>query len=139
MAEQAGFTAKVYIKTGSAITNNTGAKINGVDDETYTKLCNILEITQLGDTHVKRMAGLQDTNLSLSGNYDPADTNGQLLLVPGNTVYAGVYHLGTGSAGLGQVAFIVENFEQKATPDGKQEFSCSLLGNGAPVALPAQL
>lgn len=138
MAELAGKTNIVYILTGAtAIADGTGAKISGVDSSTYNRLAEILEITQFGDDYKKRMAGLKDTSVSLSGNYDPSDTNGQLELEPGDNVYIGIYPEGTGTASK-QIPMLVENFEQSASADGKQEFSSSLIGNGAPEALPAQ-
>jgi hypothetical protein len=139
MAEIAGKTAVVYILTGAvAMTSSTGATINGVDSSTYAKLCDILDISQFGDTHKDRLAGMKDTNLSLSGNYDSADSLGQAELEPGDFVYAGVYHNGTGNAGLGQAKFLVESYEHGASATGKQTFSAKLSGVLAPVALPAQ-
>lgn len=136
MAEQAGKTNVVYVLAGtSAMTGSTGAKVNGVDSTTYNHLCNILDISQFGEDYNKRLAGKKDTNFSLSGNYDPADTNGQLELVPGDSVYIGIYPQGTTVAGT-QVPAIVESFETSFDANGKQTFSCSLQGNGAPVALP---
>ena len=139
MAEQAGKTNIVYILTGTtAMANNTGAKVLGVDDSSYNQLCDLLEISQFGDTHKNRIAGLKDTNVSLGGNYDPADTTGQAELDPGDTVYIGIYPQGTAVEGK-QVKAIVESFEISASADGKQEFSASLQGIAAPVALPAQI
>ena len=138
MGELAGRVNVVWAKTGSAITDGTGAKISGVDNSTYNQLCEILDTSQFGDTHRARIAGLKDTNLTVSGNYDPTDATGQGLFIPGDIVYVGVYPSGSAAVGLGQAAFIVENYEHGASVDGKQEFSCSLLGTAAPVALPAQ-
>ncbi len=138
MAEQAGNTNIVYILTGStAMTDSTGAKVLGVDNSTYSRLCDLLEITQFGDAYKNRMAGLKDTSVSLSGNYYPGDTTGQEELEPGDTVFIGVYPQGTGVAGS-QVKAIVENFEQSSDVTGKQTFSASLQGIAAPVTLPAQ-
>ncbi len=135
MTELAGRINQVWIKAGAQM-DGDGAKINGVDNSTFNKLADILEITQFGDAYKKRIAGLKDTNISISGNYDPADA-GQLLLEPGDLIYVGVYPQGTAVAGT-QAQFIVESFEQTATVDGKQTFSCSLQGNSAPVTMPEQ-
>jgi len=138
MAELSGKINIVYILTGATpMLATTGAKINGVNSSTYNRLAEILEITQFGDDYKKRMAGLKDTSVSLSGNYDPSDTAGQLDLEPGDSVYIGIYPEGTGTAGK-QAPMVVENFEQSSSADGKQEFSSSLVGNGAPETLPAQ-
>lgn len=133
MSEVAGKTNLVYVHTAQ-MTGSTGNKINGVNDATYNKLCEIVEITQFGDDYKKRMGGLKDSDVSISGFFDPADTNGQSVLVPGNTVYLGLYPQGGTVAGT-QIPMIVENFEWKADMS-KQSFSCKLSGNGAPVALP---
>jgi hypothetical protein len=136
MAEQAGFTNQVFVLAGTvAMTGSTGAKINGVDNSTLSKLVDLLEITQFGDAYKKRKGGLKDTSFSISGNYDPADTLGQLVLIPGNEVMIGHYPQGTTVAGL-QVQAIVENFEIAADAAGKQTFTCSLQGQVVPVALP---
>ena len=138
MPEVAGKTNLVYILTGTtAMANNTGAKVLGVDSSTYNQLCDLLEITQFGDTHKNRTAGLKDTNLSLSGNYYPGDTTGQDELVPGDTIFIGVYPQGPTVAGS-QVKAIVETFEITAGAADKQTFSASIQGIAAPVALPAR-
>jgi len=138
MAELAGKINIVYILTGATpMTASTGAKISGVNSSTYNRMAEILEITQFGDDYKKRMAGLKDTSVSLSGNYDPDDTAGQLDLEPGDFVYVGIYPEGTGTTGK-QAPMVIESFEQSSSADGKQEFSSSLSGNGAPETLPAQ-
>jgi predicted secreted protein len=138
MSELAGKTNVVYILTGTtAMEDGTGAKVLGVNDSSYNQLCDLLEITQFGDDNKNRIAGLKDTNVSLSGNYYPGDTEGQDELVSGDTVYIGVYPEGTGEDGK-QVKAIVENFEISASVDGKQEFSASLQGIAEPETLPAQ-
>lgn len=138
MAEVAGKTNLVYIVAGdTAMTTSTGAKVLGCDDSSYNQLCDLLEITQFGDDYKNRIAGLKDTNVSISGNYDPADTTGQDVLVPGDTVWIGVYPQGTAVAGK-QVKAIVENYELSASVADKQTFSASLQGIGAPEALPTR-
>lgn len=138
MSELAGKTNEVYVLTGTAaMTSTTGAKVLGCDNSSYNQLCDLLEITAFGDDYKNRLAGLKDTNLSLSGNYYPGDTTGQDELVPGDTVYVGVYPQGTGTAGK-QVKAIVENFEISMSVGDKQTFSASLQGIAEPVTLPAQ-
>jgi hypothetical protein len=138
VAEIAGKTNIVYILAGTtAMTDSTGAKVLGVDNSSYQMLCDLLEITAFGDSYKKRLAGLLDTSVTISGNYYPGDTNGQDILVVGNTVQIGIYPSGTGSAGK-QVEAIVESFEINADVGGKQTFSSTLQGTEAPAALPAQ-
>lgn len=89
-----------------------------------------MEITQFWDAFRVRMSGIKDTSLKLSGNYDPADTNGQLVLEPGDFVWVQV--LPTGASGK-KVKMIVESFEQSAEATGKQTFSASLQGVEMPT------
>lgn len=136
MSEVAGFTNQAWILAGStAMTNSTGAKISGIDNSTYSQLCDMLEITQFGDTYKNRMGGLKDTSVKISGNYYPGDTNGQDIIIPGNTVFIGVYPQGTGVAGK-QVKAIIESAEISADVGGKQTFTASFQGCAAPVSLP---
>jgi len=136
MSELAGKLNEVWVHTAQ-MTGSTGHKINGVNDAGYNKLCEILEITQFGDDYKRRMGGIKDSDVSLSGHYDPEDTTGQVLLEPGDTVYIGIYPQGTTVAGT-QIPVIIESFDWKADIS-KQSFSAKLSGNGAPVALPARV
>src|SRR5690242_17607515 len=42
---------------------------------------NSLDVTKFGDADVERILGLRDTPWSLSGFYDPTDTNGQNVVI----------------------------------------------------------
>ena len=140
MAEEAGKTNYVKILTGAVAMVGagapTGAAINGADNSTIQKLCDLLEISQFGDSYKDRLAGMKDTSVTISGNLDAADTLGQLELEPGDTVYIAVHYGGATVAGT-QVKCIVESFEQSADATGKQTFSATLQGIAAPVASPA--
>lgn len=135
MSELAGKLNLVYIHTAQ-MTGSTGHKINGVNDATYNRLCEIVEITQFGDDYKRRMGGVKDSDVSISGLFDPVDTNGQVLLEPGDDIWIGIYPQGGTVAGK-QIPMICENFEWKADIS-KQAFSSKLSGNGAPVTLPAR-
>ena len=136
MAEIAGFKNQVFILTGAtAMGAATGAKVQGVDNSTFGRLCDILEITAFGDTYKNRMAGLKDSEFSLSGNVYTGDTTGQDVMVPGDTVFIGAYPQGTTVAGT-QVKAIVESFEASSEVSGKQTFSASFSCIAAPVTLP---
>jgi len=137
MAELAGFTNVVYVLAGVvAMAEETGAKILGVDNQSYGMLCDMLEITAFGDTHKKRMAGLKDSSFSISGNVYTEDTTGQDVLIPGNSVMIGAHPSGQAVAAT-QIPAIVESFGVNVDVAGKQTFSCALAANGAPVAMPA--
>ena len=137
MANVAGKTNIVYILTGSTAMSNDGAKIAGVDNSSFNQLCDILDVSQFGDSNKVKLAGMLDTNFSISGNYDSTDTTGQLELVPGDTVYIGAYPAGIGTAST-QVKCIVASMEISADAQGKQTFSASLEGIAATEAMIAQ-
>lgn len=135
MAEVSGNTNLVYgLASATAMANNTGAKILGVDNSSMGNLCEILEITAFGDTYKNRLAGLKDTTFSISGNVYTGDATGQAILVPGNTIHIGVMPSGVGVAGS-QVKCIVESFESSYDANGKQTFSATFSAIAAPVAL----
>lgn len=104
-------------------TNSTFILINGVDNSTLKRMCDMLDISSYGNDYKKRMSGMKDGNLNLSGNYDPTDTTGQLMLVPGDFVYIQV--LPNGTTGV-KAKFIVEDFNFSAPTEGKQTFSATV-------------
>lgn len=138
MAEVAGYVNRVKILAGSTPMVGagapTGSYIEGVDNSTYSLLCDLLEITAFGDSYKNRLAGLKDGSMSISGNYDSADT-GQIAIVPGSSFYVGVYPSGPSVVGK-QAPAICESLEISADAAGKQTFTASFSFIGAPVALP---
>ena len=137
MGELAGKSMEIRISDSEMSDGNDGAKINGADNATFNKLKEILEITQFTDKFRKRKGGLKDSNLDISGNYDPTDTDGQLKLDPhgdNEDVWVALFPEGNESGKSGkQIKMIAESFEQSAEADGKQEFSATLQGNGEPT------
>jgi predicted secreted protein len=136
MSELAGRLMEIRINDTEMTDGGDGAKISGVDDATYNRMAEILEVTEFGDEYRSRIAGLKDTSVDLSGSYDPDDTDGQLELEPGDDVWVALFPKGTSEDGK-QIKMIVENFEQSASVDGRQEFSSTLQGNGAPATISA--
>ncbi len=132
MTELAGYLMEVRVRTEKMVGDggDDGTIVEGIDNSTLNRLAEILEITSFSDTHKRRLSGIKDSNVSLSGNYIPSDA-GQLLLDPGDDLWVAMFPQGTGEDGR-QIKMIVENFEENATADGKQEMSASLQGNGAP-------
>jgi predicted secreted protein len=128
MSELAGKAMVVKIDTTSS---GAGTVIGGVDNTTLRQLCNLLDISAFGDSYHSRIAGLKDSSVSLSGNYDPADA-GQLKINAGDTVWVQV--LPNGTAGK-KIEMLVEEFSQQASADGKQTFNATLQGNGAPTTV----
>ena len=140
MPELAGFLMEVRVKAGTVKMEAggiDGIKLEGVDSATLNRLAEILEVSSFSDTHKRRIAGIKDSNVSLSGNYIPEDA-GQLALEPGDDLWVALFPQGSSGVDGGpgkQVQMIVENFEENSTADGKQEFSSSLEGNGPPEVI----
>lgn len=133
----AGKDNVVYVLAGTtAMSGSTGAKVNDANDFSFPKSSNIVEVPQFGEVYTNKISTLKDTTVTVSGYYDPTDTNGQVVLDNvGDTVYIGHYPQGTGVAGI-QVKAIIESFEFGATASGEQTFTCTLTGIAAPEALP---
>ena len=129
MAELAGRQAVIKIDVTDA---GAGTLIDGVDNHTYKDLCDMLDISKYGNEYKNRMGGLKDTNVTLSGNYNPSDANGQLKIVPGDFVWLQVLPDGTNGK---KVKMIVEDFTLQAPVEGKQTFSATLQGVEAPSAV----
>lgn len=140
--ELAGKISQVYAIDGTtAMTSSTGTEVK-CDDSTLSLMVDVLETTNFGDAAKRRMPGLKDADLPISGNYDPSDA-GQAILKDnlGDYIYIGVYPQGDSVAGT-QIKAFVSKFEIKASASGKQTFSCSLgvdaADDGGAIALPAQ-
>lgn len=78
MAATAGKKALLKVCTTSNGTYNTVKNIKNVSIELDGQT---LDVSQLGDNAVSRILGMQDAKITASGQYDLADTNGQVLLV----------------------------------------------------------
>jgi hypothetical protein len=139
LAELAGRLRYIKVLAGSVAMVGagapTGTAVGGVDNDTYRKLCDLVEISAYGDTHKKRLAAMKDTSVTLSGNLITTDA-GQLILEPGDTIMLAVHPGGATTVGK-QVNCIVESFEDSCDALGKQTFTATVQGNAAPVASPA--
>jgi len=136
MAELAGITNQVWGLAGAvAMTNSTGAKMLSIDNSSWDTMCDVLDYLAYGDTFKKRIASLHDTAMSISGSYNPADTTGQNIMIPGNTVMLGVYPQGTAVAGV-QAQFIVTKVGKAFPAAGIQTIAFEVVCNSVPVELP---
>jgi len=134
MASIAAHGAAVSVATTDV---NGGANLLGqLKEFTVKDSATVLDITDFADTsgYKKRMTGLRDVTISLSGDYSQADAPQALMrAVIGATLYVTVLPDGTNGFSY---PCIVESYETKASVDGLVEISISLLGNGARVAKP---
>ena len=96
---------------------------NGADNQ---------DISTFGANYIKRLQGLKDCSYSLSGNYEPTDTTGQVAIRAAweadTTLYIGF--LPDGTAGFEQVV-VVSSFEISGAVDGVVEVSIDLEGSDA--------
>jgi predicted secreted protein len=121
------------VKISCADTDVAGDEIDGIQSIDWGEAIELLDTTDTMDTSAAhtRIMGLKDLKVSLSGDYESADT-GQARLVTngraGTTTY--VRFLPNGSAGF-KCACKIENLKVAASFDGKVTFSCDLVGTGA--------
>ena len=94
-----------------------------------------IDITKFGDDFVNRIQGIKDCTYSISGFYDPADTNGQLAMWTAFLADTDIWiaFLSDGSAGFEQEVK-VSSFEISTSVDGAVEVSIELEGTGAIAA-----
>lgn len=113
-------------------------EVDGLNDFSFGPNRTMLETTDFKDTSgaKTRMSGLKDGSISMSGDYESGDTNGQNIIRTGfdngTTVYIRV--LWNGTTGH-KVAAIVESHEIKGSVDDKVTWTASIQFNGAPSAV----
>jgi len=90
------------------------------------------DTTSMGDTAQTHLTGIPGWTAKVEGNYDPADTNGQVALTIGASVTVGLYTDGdaTGKKYLTGTASVVA-INREATYTERVTFSVDLKGNGA--------
>ncbi len=136
MTKLAGKDREIRIDDAEMANGGGGHKIGGVTDDSYKHLCKLLEVGEYGESYVDRIASKKDKSATVSYNLDPADT-GQLLLIPGTTVYLAIFPQGTTAAGT-QMKLLVESVGEDSSEGGGQKGSASLSGeNSAPAAITA--
>ena len=123
-----------FLKGTTPMDGTTGVKLEGLDNASLNQTADLLEITSFGDEYKKRIAGLKDYSVSLSGNYKEQHDE----IVPGDYVWIGMYMNGTENSGK-QALCIVESVEYSADAGDKQTISLNLQGAGEPIeVLPAR-
>lgn len=93
------------------------------------------DITKFGQDYVNRLQGLKDVGYSISGFYDPDDTNGQVALLTAFLADTDIYFgfLPNGTTGWEQLVK-VSSLDISGSVDGVVEFSCELEGADAIAA-----
>lgn len=116
-------------------------RIDGLTDASLSESGDFVETNYLGGSGYKsRVQTLKDTSADLSGHFMQGDAPQTVLRNArdsGATVYVTFVFdpsAATGSKGK-RVPMVVNSYDEKMAPGGVVEFSCKLLGNGAPVAV----
>lgn len=126
---------------GAAISSSsddtTYVVIDGLNDATFSRMADLLDVTDFADTSgtKQRIYGLKDASFSLSGDLEASDTGYAKLETAygsGATVY--IKYLPNGTAGW-KVGCKVESIEVSGSVDGKAEVSISLQATGAVTAV----
>ncbi len=119
-------------KVTCSLSDGSYGEITGINNADFGPLRELIEVTDFADTSGarKRLAGLKDLDLSLSGHYEVA--TGQDLLVAAWISGADVYmqFLPNGTAGFKSI-FKIENFKVTAGVEGSVQVSFTCKGNGA--------
>lgn len=124
---------------GHEVTINVdGNEIDGIKSFSVSNENDMLDETDFADTSGfrQRFQGLQDGNISLSGDFEASDTAQAALRsakASGATVTVQLLYDGTNGD---SVVCHVENFSISAEVGGLVEFSANLLFNAAPTTVP---
>lgn len=125
------------MKISAADSDVAGDEIDGVKSIDWSESGNMLDTTDTMDTtgvHT-RILGLRDLTVTMSGDYESADTGQARLLTnyrAGTTTW--LRFLPNGSAGF-KVSGKVQDFKVNGGFDGTAEFSCTFVGITAPAAV----
>lgn len=133
----AGHPVKIYLKSTN-VSPVAGDEIDGINSVKYSPSVNLLDITDFKDTSgaKKKLAGLKDGTISLSGDFEPADAPQLLAMnsLGSPSLWASCHFNPSGAVGTKgfQVEVLVASFELGAEVDGKVPFTCELQFNGLP-------
>lgn len=121
----------------SSADDSTYNVIDGLNDATFSRMADLLDVTDFADTSGTklRIYGLKDASFSLSGDLEAADTGyGRIETAygDGSTVY--IKYLPNGTTGW-KAACKVESIEVSGSVDGKAEVSVSLQATGVVTAV----
>lgn len=116
-------------------------RVDGLTDASLSETGDFVETNYLGGSGYKsRVQTLKDTSADLSGHFMEGDAPQAVLRDArddGSTVYVTfIFDPGAASGSKGKrIPMVVNSYDEKLTPGGVVEFTCKLLGNGAPVAV----
>lgn len=129
----AAHASKIEVSTDGS----TWYEVDGINDASFEVTRDILDTTDFKDTSgaKTRIMGLQDTKISMSGDYEDTDTNGQNTIrsrfLAGTSIHIGFKLDGTDGY---KVETYCSKFSTKASVDGKVEFDAEFVSIGAVAA-----
>jgi predicted secreted protein len=130
---------KIYVRADA--TAPTGSdEVAGSNSVDLSPSINLLDVTDFKDTSgaKKKIAGLTDGSISISGDLDMTDTPQNLLrssLLSGADVYVQVHYNPSGSTNQKGYSVVckVKSSGLSASVDGKNTFKADLEFNGTPA------
>lgn len=125
---QASYNKKIRIEVGEEF-----ECILGLNDATLARAGEILDDTEFceNEGYRSRIYGLRDTNISLSGDYEPDDSAQQELFTAWeDREVVRIQYLPDGENGV-EGEYVVENIDQSGTIDDKETIDVTLQGTGA--------
>jgi hypothetical protein len=138
---KAGYAQELYVRSDTTGVTGTD-KIDGILSADVTRSADYEETTDTkdGTGYKSRAQTLKDTSISMSGQFEAADTIQAILRTAyssGADVYVTHYTDPSQSAGSKGFRYVmkVTNYKASTPVGGIGTFSCDLVGNGAPVAV----
>lgn len=127
----AGYTGKMQVSLSDANYND----VDGISSAEFNATAEELETSDFKDQDgaKHRITGLLDGEITIDGDYEPADTNGQVLIRAAFFSRATVYaqRLPDGTNGY-KVTTKVTGFKVGGEVNGKAQFSATLRFTGVP-------
>jgi len=119
------------------------SEVDGLNNVSFGPNRDLLDVTAFNDADdaKRKLAALRDVTVSVSGDYESADANGQKRIRDrfddGANLFVRIKFDPTAAVGLQgfKVATKVESSEISTAVDGKIEWSATMQGNGLPVAV----
>lgn len=132
---------KIYLRSDGTAPG-AGDEIGGMNSVDFSPNIAMLDITDFKDTSAakKKLAGLTDGTISISGDLDGADTI-QILartsFLSGADLYVQVHFNPSGASNQKGYSVICKckGFKLSGAVDGKNQFSLDLEFNGAPATV----
>lgn len=141
MGATAAHPLKVYVRTDGTAPSGSD-EVAGLNSVDFSPSITMLDVTDFKDTSAakKKLAGLTDGKISVSGPLDLADTIQNLLrssALSGADVYVQVHFNPSGTSGQKGYSVVckVSGFKISGAVDGLNEFSSDLEFNGAPATV----